>query len=891
VREWLMADVTSTTRCRFWLWLIRLIGVIVPRRLRADWKQEWEAELQSREALLVEWDKLDWRRKSNLLRRSTSAFWDALWLQTYRWEDEMLQDLRFGLRMLFKDKGFTVVAVLSLSLGIGGNAAIFSLVNRVLIRPLPYLRPDRLVRVTEAYPKGAIAALQEQSETMDVAAFTADSQLSMTGQGEAVRLMCSQVSDNFFTLLGTPPRLGRTFEAGEDRPARDRVVILSHALWQYRFGSDPNVIGRPVALDGVAREVVGVMPPDFTFPSPSTQLWIPARFDSTNEEEYWNYGWMSLIARLQSSSSQPQAQSELNTLNVQISSMFPWPVGDNWNAKSIVVPLQEDLTRNLRGKLLLLLAAVGCVLLIACANVASVSLARVAARQREMAVRAALGAGRGRIVRQLLTESVALAVAGAGLGLLLAYTSLSLVKSLLPGDNALLIEAGIDLQVFAFVAALALVTGLTFGLAPAFGASKQDLASALKTRGQQPAGLAGAHLRSSLIVGEVALAVMLLIGAGLLIKSLWLLTQENPGFRPEQVVTVRVYPQQFPVQERAAHIALYDELLRRARGLTGVSDAAAANTAPMSSELPILPVELEGHPFVPGDRPTLLWAGAITPDYFNILRIPLLNGRLFSEADSEKSSEVVVVSDATARQHWPGENPIGKHIRILWEQRQRTIVGVAGDVRQFDISGTTPSFISGALYMPYRQSTDLNRKLPTDMTLLFRTTASAAQLAGELRELVASINPDLPVSEVRTLEAAVAASISPSLSLMWLFVSFGGAALILAAIGVYGVVSYSTAQRTYEMGVRMAFGATPRRLFGLVLGQSLRLTMAGLVLGMLTSVVLTRFMASFLYGVTGMDPLTFAGVGFLLIAIAFVAGYVPARRAATVDPLIALRQE
>src|SRR5262249_5387023 len=453
----------------------------------------------------------------------------------------------------------------------------------------------------------------------------------------------------------------------------------------------------------------------------------------------------------------------------------------------------------------------------------------------EMAVRAALGAGRGRIVRQLLTESVVLAIVGAGLGLLFAYASHSVLKSLLPEDNALLIEARIDWQVFAFVAALAIVTGLAFGLVPALSAARQDLASALKTRGQQPAGLAGARLRSSLIVGEVASAVALVIGAGLLIKSLWLLTEENPGFRPEQVVTVRVYPQQFPVQERAAYIALYDELLRRAGGLTGVSDVAAANTTPLSSETPILPVELEGHPFIPGDRPTLLWAGAVTPDYFNILRIPLLNGRLFAGADAEKSSEVVVVSAATAGQYWPGENPIGKHIRILWEQRQRTIVGVVGNVRQFDIAGTTPSFISGALYMPYPQSTDLNRKLPTAMTLLFRTTGSAAQLAGDLRELVASINPDLPVSEVRTLEAAVAASISPSRSLMWLFVSFGGAALILAAIGVYGVVSYSTEQRTYEMGVRMAFGATPRRLFGLVLGQSLRLVVTGLVLGVLAS--------------------------------------------------------
>ncbi|HEX3227799.1 MAG TPA: ABC transporter permease, partial [Pyrinomonadaceae bacterium] len=372
----------------------------------------------------------------------------------------MFQDLRFALRVLFKHKGFTFVAVLSLALGIGGNAVIFSLVNRVLIRPLPFADADRLVRVTEAYPKGAIDALQQQSETMDIAAFTTDSQFNLTGQGEAARLVASQVTANLFSLLGVPAKIGRTFEIGEDRPARDGVVILSYALWQTKFGSDPNVIGRPIALDGRAREVIGVMPSEFRFLSPDVQLWIPARFDSRDEKEYWNYGWMSLIARLNRSTSQPEAQSELNTLNSRVSSLFPWQVGPDWNAQSTIITLQLHLTRNLRGKLLLLFAAVGCVLLIACANVASLLLARVAARQREMALRAALGAGRGRIVRQLLTESVVLAIAGAGLGLLLAYASQSALKSVLPDDNGLLIDARIDWQVFGFVTVLAVLIGL-----------------------------------------------------------------------------------------------------------------------------------------------------------------------------------------------------------------------------------------------------------------------------------------------------------------------------------------------------------------------------------------------------------------------------------------------
>jgi predicted permease len=794
--------------------------------------------------------------------------------------------------MLLKHKGFTAVAVLSLALGIGGNAAMFSLVNSALIKPLPYREPDRLVRITGFYPKGAIAALQEQSEAMEVASYTADSEVNLTGQGEPARLVGSQVSANLFSLLGARAAVGRVFEAGEDRPSLDALVILSHGLWQRKFGGDPGIIGRAVAIDGTSRQVVGVMPADFGFPSTRVQLWMPARFDSTNVLTFWNHGWMPLIARLRPEATQAQAQSELQVLISRIIPMFPFPMPPDWNANAVVAPLQEDLTRDIRGKLFLLVCAVGCVMLIACANVASLLLARIAARQREMAVRAALGAGRGRLVRQLLTESVVLSLAGGALGLLLATGSLSVLKSVLPANNALLVTAGIDWQVFAFVPALAILTGLAFGIAPALSAAKLDLAASLKTRGQQGSGIAGSRLRSSLIVGEVAVAVGLVIGAGLLIKSLWLLTQENPGFAPEQIVTLRVYPQQAARNERARYIALYDELMRGARGLNGVVEVAAANSIPLTGELSLLPVELEGHLLVPGEKAApLFWAGAVTFDYFKTLRIPLLAGRLFNEADGEKSDEVVLVSASTASQYWPGENPIGKRIRIVWEQRQRTVVGLVADVRQFNLAGQTPGFISGAMYMPYPQSVGLDRQLPTAMTLILRTTANLPPLAGDLRRLVASVNPDVPVSEVRPLEAVVSGSTSASRSLMWLFVSFGGAALLLAAIGAYGVVSYSTTQRTYEIGVRMAFGATPRRIFALVLSQSFRLVVAGLALGMLGSLALTRLMTGFLYGVTATDPQTFVGVGLLLLGVALLAGYLPARRAATVDPLVALRQD
>jgi predicted permease len=810
------------------------------------------------------------------------------------WMADLWLDLRYATRMLKRNPGFTTLAVLSLALGIGGNAAMFSVVSAVLIRPLPYADPARLVRAANDgyYPPGGLVALQQQSRTMDVAGFNAGLDLNLTGQREAWRLQGSAVSANLFDVLGAPVELGRGFRPGDDRPGQDRLVVLSHAAWQDKFGGDAAIVGRVISLGGVDRQVVGIMPPSFAFPDDATQFWIPLHLDPRDAGAYWARGFMPVIARLRAGATLEQAQREMQSLTRHIAGLFPYPMPRNWNAAATVLGLQQFMTGNVRTKLIVLQCAIGLVLLIACVNVASLLLARAAYRQKEMAVRAALGASRRRIARQLLTESVTLALAGGALGIGLGLSAFSLLKLALPADTIGLANIHMGWQAVLLGGVLSLATGLAFGLAPALSASGHDLAGTIKTGGQRSAGTARARVRSALIMGEVALAVVLAVGAGLLIKSLWILARVNPGFAPERVLTVRVSPNQSLCRERAACIVLFNELTRRTAEIPGVHDAAAANTIPMAADIPSIPVAVEGHPYIPGHTLwPMFWAGAVTPPYFHLMRIPILAGRAFAESDGEKSASVVIVSAATARRYWPGQNPIGKHIRPVFEAGWRTVVGVAGDVRQYDLANHSPDYIRGAMYMPYAQSVTNERQLPAAMTLIVRTGGDPTTLPGSIRGLVMDLNPDVPVSEIRTMESLVDDSTQQSRSMTWLFIAFAGAALLLAAIGTYGVVSYATSQRTFEIGMRVALGASGRNIFGLVVGQSLRLVTAGLVVGIIASLLLTRMLAAFLYGTGATDPMTFLAVCAVLIAVAFVAGYIPARRAANIDPLQALRVE
>lgn len=803
--------------------------------------------------------------------------------------ERLLQDIRYAARMFRRTPGFTAIAVLSLAVGIGGNAAMFTLVNTLLVRPLPYRQPDRLVRITGIFPRAAVPFLQQQTRTMDVAAVSPGSEYNLTGQGEAIRIVGSATSANAFSVLGASPARGRTFEAGEDSPGRDSLVILGNSLWRTKFGGDPSVIGRVIALNGVDRQIVGIMPPAFSYPSAQVQAWVPLRLDASNFLEYWAGGFVPLVSRLRAGAAAAEAQREIRPLIDEFRKTFPYPMARDWNRDSTAIPLQRDLTGDIRGKLIILLASVSLVLLIACANVASLLLSRATTRRKEIALRVALGAMRLRIVRQLLTESVLLSLVGGGLGILLGMGALSIFKSLLPSSTPGLAQASIDSSVAAAVAGLALLTGLAFGIAPALSASQIDLAQSIRTGSQRSTAAFWTRLRGGLIGAEVALTVVLVVSAGLLIKSLYTLAEVRPGFQPQQVLTVHISPNSSFCTERPACIALYDRLLEGARGVSGVAEAAIANTIPLDAEQPDLAVDVEGHPKSVDHPAPMFWSGAVSARYIRMLRIPLLAGRDLTDADGAKSAAVLLISASTARHFWAGENPIGRHIKATGERQWRTVVGVVGDVRQYSLSKAMPDWIPGAIYMPYAQAVREDGQIPAAMTLLVKTRANTDGAAREIRTLAQDQDPNVPIGQVQPLEEVVAGSIANFRATIRVFISFAAAAILLAAIGIYGLVSYWVMQRTYEIGLRVAIGATRSRIVSMILAQGLRVALYGIAAGVIAALAATRFLASLLYGVGATDPSTFAAVTVLVLGVAITATAVPAWRASRIDPIKLLR--
>ncbi|HLM58558.1 MAG TPA: ABC transporter permease [Pyrinomonadaceae bacterium] len=804
--------------------------------------------------------------------------------------ETLLQDVRFGARVLSRHKGFTAVAVLTLALGIGANTAIFSLVNAVLLRPLKYRDPDRLVMVWEdmtaiGFPRDTpapanFADWKGQNQSFEDMAALAMRSYDLTGDGEPERLSAYGVTANFFPLLGVGPQLGRTFLPEEDAPGADKVAVISQGLWRRRFGGDPQIVGRDILLNGEKHAVVGVMPQGFQFALAGVEVWTPLALTPELAAERGNH-YLQVVARLKPGVTAERADADIKAITARIVAAYP---DDARALSSVVVPLHEQLAGDVRRPLTLLLVAVGFVLLIACANVGGVLLTRAAARGREIAVRSALGASRGRIVRQLLTESVLLGAAGGLLGSLLAVWAFAFLRRLIPAGLREMTELSLDAGVFAFTLALSLLAGVAFGLAPALQASKTDLNDALKQGGRSGPGAGQRRLRNSLVVAQVALSLVLLVGAGLLIRTLYRLRGQYSDLRPESVLTVRTQLAMNRYGEHARRVAFYEGVLSRVKSLPGVEAAAYTTAVPLVWKGGGSGLTVEGRELGPGEVVNANHR-QVTPDYFRALGVALKQGRPFSEQDDEGALPVAVVNEAMARAYWPGQSPLGKRFRLGEELPWLTVVGVAADVRQMGADAP----VKAEMYLAYRQAAPHHFFAPRD--LVVRAKAAPSDLVPGVRRAVHEVDPQQPLSSVRTLDEVLGRETAQRHTGMMLLTAFAALALLLAALGIYGVLSYFVVQHTREIGVRMALGARAGDVLRLVVGKGMALTLAGVGLGLVGALGLTRLMRSLLFEVKATDPLTFAALALLLTLVALVACLVPARRAMKIDPMEALRHE
>jgi predicted permease len=806
--------------------------------------------------------------------------------------ETLIQDVRYGFRMLRKNPGFTVIGALTLALGIGANTAIFSLVNGVLLRPLPFPHGDRLVSVTGTYPKGAFAEMRKQLRTMDVAAYYEGYELNLTGLGDPVRLNGTVVSAELFSVLGVRAQMGRTFRPGEDLSGRNSFVILSYGLWQRRFAGDPSIVGHSIDLEGVNREIIGVMPAGFRFPSRQTDVWIPLDMDPRNQAHYWAGDFMPIVGRLRPGATLEESRVEIRVFQAYAMTLFPWPMEPTWNKDVSVEPLQTAMVGDFRDRLLLLLAAVALVLLIACANVANLTLSRAATRGKEIALRTSLGASRGRIVRQLITESIVLAALGGILGLLFAWSGLSVIRAALPADTPRLAEAGIDGRVLLFTGVLVMVTGLVSGVVPALQSARAEITESLKAGGRGSAVFVSRHWRKGLVVVELGLAVLLVSAAGLLIRSLWTLSHMNPGFGLEHIVTARITPNEIFCNDRGKCDQFYRQLVEELRAIPGVSDTAVVNTLPLDGRLNKRSAHLEGYFPAPGEPDPLLWQNVVSADYFPLMRIPLLRGRGFTNSDSAGTPLVAIVTENTARRFWPNGDALGKHLEPDGDKEWYTIVGIVPDVRAYDLRHAAPRWIDGTIYIPYGPKVTLeDGSMPAEMTLVVRTSGDASQIGKAIRDVAFKLNPEAPVSELKTMPGVVSEAMSAPRSAMYLFVAFAALALVLGVTGIYGVISFFVGQRTREIGIRMALGARRRDVLKMIADEALSLTIRGVAAGLVAAIALGRLLGSLLYGVSATDPLALGGVALLFLFVALVACYLPARRAMRVDPVVALREE
>jgi putative ABC transport system permease protein len=807
--------------------------------------------------------------------------------------ESIFTDIRFGFRSLLKRPGATAIALVTLALGIGVNTAIFSAVDSILLRPLPLQDPERLVSVWEHTPALGIQQnqaapanffdLRNQNSVFEALGAYGPLDINLTGAGEPERLDGQLVSANVFAILGVAPALGRTFLPNEDQVGQEHVVVLSDALWQRRFNRDPSIINRNLTLNGESFTVVGIMPRGFFFPARETEAWVPWAMEPDHASGRGDH-YLALVARLKAGVTIERANADLAAIGQRLSIEYP---RTNEGLGFIAHSLHRDYVGDLRLPMLILFGAVGLVLLIACANVANLLLAQATTRRREIAIRIALGARRWTIVRQLLVESLLLACGGALMGVLGALWGVQALAKLLPESLSKLQGVAIDTRVLLFTLGVSVLTAIVFGGLPALLASRTTPGATLSDVARDVAGgNSGRHVRRVLVVSEVALAVVLLVSAGLLIRSFQLLRKVEPGFNPENALTMRmVLP--FPkYAKQETRRAFYDEVLRQVEETPGVEAAGMITFLPLSFSGMNFSFSVEGHSG-PSDLnlPFALWR-VVSPDYFRAMGIPLLRGRYFELHDSPESTPVVLINRRFAEQYWPAEDAIGKRLKVGPADSQNawlTVVGVVGDVRQTGLYEQKLEF-----YVPYMQE---RRSFMAPRDLVVRTKAEPGVIAAAVRKAVWAVDKDQPVSNVRTLDEVFSAAISQERFQALMLGLFAALALVLACVGLYGVISYSVVQRTHEIGVRMALGARPVDVLRLVIRQGMLLTFAGLVLGVVAGTFVTRVLTDMLFGVTPRDKLTFVGVPVLLLGVAFLACYIPARRATRIDPLIALRYE
>ena len=814
--------------------------------------------------------------------------------------ETLLQDIRYGARMLAKHKAFTTVAVLTLALGIGANTAIFSVVNELLLRPLPYRDADRVMMLWEVTPEGReqnttsrknFMSWREQGKSFETIAAFSDQRANLTGAGDPEEVTMQIASSGLFNVLGVDAIVGRTFTKDDIQPGAPRVAVLSYGLWQRRFGADRNVVGKPITLGDEPYTVIGVVPANFQWHIKSksgtgkpAEVWTLLTMPATQTDSGWHGRFLSTVGRLKPGVSREQADAELKTIEARISEDDPRH-SKGYSAE--VIPVREQLVGNVRPALWLLLGAVGFVLLIACANVANLLLARAASREKEIAVRTALGARRSRIVRQLMTESVLLAALGGVCGLALAWWGIQALVAISPRDLVNLQGVGLNMTVLGWTLGIALLTGILFGLVPALEATRVDLNDTLKEGGKSGSGQSARSrsLRGALVVTEVALALVLLVSAGLLVKSFARLRNIDTGFRQENILTFVVPVPVTKYKEDSQFVNFFRQAEERIRALPGVRAVGIVNYLPLYGGLgSATGFTIEGRPAPPpGEEPSTNVRVA-DAGYFGAINIPLLRGRNFTNYEDAEPHNVVLVSESFAQKYFPGEDPIGKRVAVeMFDGKppMTEIVGVVGDVRYDSLTNAAEPTV----YFPEPVLTY------SSMTFAVHTDGDPTQLTPAVRREISSLDPDQPVSDVRTMKQVMAETVGRARFSTLLFGLFAGLATLLAAVGIFGVMNYSVTLRTREIGLRMALGAQPSRVLMLVLRQGLVLTLVGIGIGLVVALALTRVMSSLLFGVDATDPATFAAIVPVLAFVSLLACYIPARRATRIDPLVALRYE